>query len=73
MLGFNKSAKDLPIDFCELLISMWAKCVEEKYVRTASFLLVFAKPLIVRTDTALHRHVDTFFRDEDYFDCAIYH
>ena len=73
VLGFNKSAKDLPIDFCELLISMWAKCVEEKYVCMASILLIFAKPSIVHTNTSYHRHVDTCFGDEDHFDCAIYH
>ncbi|CAG8973689.1 hypothetical protein HYALB_00006959 [Hymenoscyphus albidus] len=32
MLGLKKSQKDLPVDFCELLISMWAKCMEEKYL-----------------------------------------
>lgn len=32
-LGFKKPQKDLPIDFCELLISMWSNCIVEKYVR----------------------------------------
>lgn len=31
-MGMKKPSKDLPIDFCELLISMWQSCVEEKYV-----------------------------------------
>jgi hypothetical protein len=31
-LGYKKPTKDLPIDFCELLISLWTTCMEEKYV-----------------------------------------
>jgi hypothetical protein len=31
-LGVKKSSKDLPIDFCELLISIWKSSLEEKYV-----------------------------------------
>ena len=31
-LGINKSLKDLPIDFCELLVGIWKSCLEEKYV-----------------------------------------
>ncbi|KAK2624468.1 hypothetical protein QTJ16_006418 [Diplocarpon rosae] len=30
-LGFKKRSKDLEIDFCELLISIWTKCFEEEY------------------------------------------
>ena len=35
-LGLNKSSKDLPIDFCELLISMWSECIGSKYVSILS-------------------------------------
>jgi hypothetical protein len=73
VLGFNKPAKDLPIDFCELLISMWAKCVEEKYVCSASILLDLAKSSIVCANTSFHRYVDTCVGNEDDLDCAIYH
>lgn len=31
-MGMKKSVTDLPIEFCDLLISLWTKCVEEKYV-----------------------------------------
>ncbi|KAG9238524.1 DNA repair protein-like protein Rad26 [Amylocarpus encephaloides] len=31
-LGLKKSQQDLPVDFCELLISMWEQCMEEKYL-----------------------------------------
>lgn len=32
-LGFKRpSSTDLPIEFCELLISIWSKCLDEKYV-----------------------------------------
>ncbi|TVY24546.1 hypothetical protein LHYA1_G006276 [Lachnellula hyalina] len=30
-LGSKRPQKDLPVDFCELLISMWSNCVAEKY------------------------------------------
>ncbi|CAL3967172.1 unnamed protein product [Diplocarpon coronariae] len=30
-LGFRKQSKDLIIDFCELLISIWSQCFEEEY------------------------------------------
>lgn len=32
-LGLKKQSKGLSVEFCELLISLWAKCMEEKYVR----------------------------------------
>lgn len=31
-LGFQKLSKDLEIDFCELLISIWTQCMDEEYV-----------------------------------------
>ncbi|RFU30308.1 hypothetical protein B7463_g6024, partial [Scytalidium lignicola] len=31
-LGMKKSITELPIEFCELLVSLWAKCIEEKYL-----------------------------------------
>lgn len=31
-LGLKKPVSDLPIEFCELLISLWSKCVKEEYV-----------------------------------------
>lgn len=30
--GLKRFAADLPVEFCELLISMWSDCMEEKYV-----------------------------------------
>ncbi|KAH6676267.1 DNA repair protein-like protein Rad26 [Halenospora varia] len=39
ILGFKKAQKDLPIDFCELLISLWSKCMEEKYYKPIHLLL----------------------------------
>lgn len=33
VLGQSKPATDLPIEFCELLISLWTNCLDEKYVR----------------------------------------
>ena len=34
-LGLKKPVSDLPVEFCELLISLWSKCMDEneKYVR----------------------------------------
>lgn len=32
LLGLRKQITELPVEFCELLISMWAMCVEGKYV-----------------------------------------
>ncbi|KAH8809166.1 DNA repair protein-like protein Rad26 [Xylogone sp. PMI_703] len=32
-LGMKRSVTDLPIEFCELLVSLWAQCVEEKYLK----------------------------------------
>ena len=40
-LGVKKSSKDLPIDFCELLISIWNGCLKEKYVRIKTFQFAF--------------------------------
>jgi hypothetical protein len=31
-MGRGRSMHDLPIEFCELLISLWTKSFEEKYV-----------------------------------------
>jgi hypothetical protein len=31
-LGYRKPTSDLPIEFCELIISLWSKCMAEKYV-----------------------------------------
>jgi hypothetical protein len=41
-LGVKKSSKDLPIDFCELLVSIWKNCLEEKYVRCRNMPCTFA-------------------------------
>jgi hypothetical protein len=30
----GRPMSDLPVEFCELLISLWKKCFEEKYVYT---------------------------------------
>jgi hypothetical protein len=37
VLGLKKPISDLPVEFCELLISLWAKCFDEKYV--SSYLI----------------------------------
>ncbi len=31
-LGLGKFPRDLPIDFCELLISIWSTCIEKEFV-----------------------------------------
>jgi len=31
-LGLKKPASELPIEFCELVISIWTKCDHEEYV-----------------------------------------
>jgi hypothetical protein len=31
-MGRGRPTSDLPIEFCELIISLWKKCFEEKYV-----------------------------------------
>ena len=33
-MGRGRPMSDLPVEFCELLISLWRKCFEEKYVCT---------------------------------------
>ncbi|TVY84456.1 hypothetical protein LSUE1_G001278 [Lachnellula suecica] len=38
-LGLKKPQKDLPISFCELLISLWSKCIEEKYYAPVYLLI----------------------------------
>ncbi|RDL29713.1 Uncharacterized protein BP5553_10693 [Venustampulla echinocandica] len=39
VLGLKKSQKALPIDFCELLISMWSSCMKEKYLAPIYLLI----------------------------------
>lgn len=31
-LGLEKESKKLSVDFCDFLISLWKKCLKEKYV-----------------------------------------
>jgi hypothetical protein len=40
-LGLIKSQKELPVSFCELLISLWSKCMDEKYVSTKVYKRVY--------------------------------
>jgi hypothetical protein len=44
-LGLKRPISDLPIEFCELLISLWSRCMEEneKYVRRNSDWICLAK------------------------------
>jgi hypothetical protein len=39
ILGLKKPVTDLPIEFCELLISLWSRCLDETYVCTYLSLL----------------------------------
>jgi len=41
-LGGKKVASDLPVDFCEVLIKLWTKCVEEEYVWLLYSSITFA-------------------------------
>jgi hypothetical protein len=31
-MGLKRSASNFPIEFCELIISFWSKCLEEEFV-----------------------------------------
>ena len=35
-LGLEKDSKDVSADFCNFLISLWKKCMDEKYVSLRS-------------------------------------
>ncbi|CZS89244.1 related to protein UVS-3 (presumed DNA repair and checkpoint control protein) [Rhynchosporium agropyri] len=38
-LGFKKTSKDLEVDFCQLLVTMWANCVEESHYAPVYLLI----------------------------------
>ena len=47
-LGLKKHITELPVEFCELLISVWAKCFDEKYVW--AMLLSVMRPMYCYTN-----------------------
>jgi hypothetical protein len=55
-LGLRKPATDLPIEFCELFISLWTKCFEEKYVWGHSYLMSLL--LMARQYTPIYLFID---------------
>ncbi|TVY90902.1 hypothetical protein LAWI1_G001355 [Lachnellula willkommii] len=56
-LGFKKPQKDLPVDFCELLISMWSNCIAEKYYAPIYLLIDMLTLALELKTTAVGPHI----------------
>ena len=48
-LGFKKSSKDLEVDFCELLINIWANCAKEEHVCCPNYSIWSTNSFLVCT------------------------
>ncbi|EKD18276.1 DNA repair protein Rad26 [Drepanopeziza brunnea f. sp. 'multigermtubi' MB_m1] len=59
-LGFKKLSKDLEIDFCELLISMWTRCMDEEYYEPMYlFMAMLTSALELNTSSIAPFIIDT--------------
>ncbi|RDW69251.1 hypothetical protein BP6252_08271 [Coleophoma cylindrospora] len=59
-MGMKRSSADLPVEFCELLLSIWSKCMAEKYLKPVYLildLLTFA--LELKTSSVVPHIIDT--------------
>jgi hypothetical protein len=72
-LGLIKSQIELPVNFCELVISLWSKCMEEKYVSTKHYegVLQITNLASVRAYLSPCRHVGFSSRAQNVCHCSI--
>ncbi|KAL3423947.1 DNA repair protein rad26 [Phlyctema vagabunda] len=60
MMGMKETVLDLPVEFCELLISLWARCITEKLLKPVHlFIDLLISALEFKTISVAPQIIDT--------------